>query len=102
MVSREKVLEKRLDDVRNVFTALVIGIAVTIPIAVFAQGVKPELLRAFLAYCLGLLLFLAVLYYRLKKLYEEYSRDPPMWPELGLAAIALVILGIIVLLIAAM
>jgi cytochrome b561 len=100
MVSREKLIEKQLDDIRNLVLALIIGVVISIPAMVFVQGVKPELKIAFAAYCTGLIVLVVSMFRILKKLYEEYSRDPGMTPYLGIYAIAITVLALITLIIA--
>ena len=100
MVSREKLIEKQLDDVRNLVIAIILGIVISIPAMVFVQGVKPELKIPFLVYCTGLLILVASLFYILKKLYEIYSRDPGMTPYLGIYAIAIAVPALVTLILA--
>lgn len=61
MVFCEKVLEKQLDDIRNLVIALIPGLLITIPVAVFTQGVKPELYKAFLFFSTGILVLMLTL-----------------------------------------
>jgi hypothetical protein len=100
MVGREKVIEKQLDDIRNLVIAIILGIVISVPAMVFVQGIKHELKMPFVAYCIGLLVMAISLVYVLKRSYEEYSRDPGMIPYLGIYAIATIVLALITLIIA--
>jgi len=61
MVFCEKVLEKQLDDIRNLVIALIPGLLITIPVAVFTQGVKLELYKAFLFFSTEILVLMLTL-----------------------------------------
>jgi len=100
MISREKVLEKQLDDIRNLVIALILVLLITIPVAVFTQGVKLELYKAFLFFSTRILALMLTLLGIFKKLYEEYPRDPGMWPYLGIFDVVIAILGLLTLIIA--
>ena len=97
MVSKEKILEKRLDDIRNIFIALTIAIIITIPITIFT-------FKEIIQYITYLLIYVAIvsvvyIYIVLKreKLYSEWGRDPMKLPPDAIAGLTILAAGIIIL-----
>ena len=101
MVSREKVLEKRLDDVRNIFIALTVAILITIPITLLTIDKIKTYLFYIITYMLTILCVYAYVYKLRKKLYLEWSRDPMDYSSDFIAIMIIGIIGLILIILAA-
>lgn len=103
MVSREKVLEKRLDDIRTFVNALKIALVIQLPISfvtALAIGFKIEILTSLIVY---LVFILGILIRQIKireKLYIEWGKDPMNGEQDIIDAIILAIASIIVYVVA--
>ena len=101
MVSREKVLEKRLDDVRNIFIALTVAILITIPITLLTIDKIKTYLLYIIIYMLTILCVYVYVYKLRKELYEEWGRDPMDYSSDFIAIMIIGIIGLILIILAA-
>ena len=105
MVSRERVLEKRLDDVRTFVNALKIALIVQLLVSfltALTTGFRLEILGAIILY---VAVVLAMLSHQVKireKLYLEWGKDPMNGKQDIIDAIILAITAIAIYLIVAL
>ncbi|GEM_PF-3439802 len=102
MVGKEKVLEKRLDDVRTFVNALKIALIIQIPIAfltILTTVFKVEYLITFIIVVASLLSLLIREVKIREKLYTEWGRDPMSGKDDIIDATILAVIAIAVLII---